>query len=249
MAAINSKTIIVKANPEEIAQELCSHIEKIGNTAIEKHGNFKIGMSGGSLVTLLFHCFGNLKTDWSKWYIFFCDERILCHEVEPLHVIYKKLFQELKIPVPADNIIKVETDVSPSESSIDYISKLALHFPPVQFPRFHCLLLGLGEDGHICSLFPNDKVLDEMSVWVAPVMNAPKPPPCRVTLTFPVINNAENCIVSAFGSEKSSVLKEIFSGSDLPAAKIKLTNGNLLWILDKLAALEVSHLVKDNAVL
>lgn len=241
MAAINPRAIVVKSNSEEMVQELCSHLEKIGNAAIERDGNFKIGLSGGSLVTLLSKGLGNLKTDWSKWYIFFCDERILCHDIEPLHVVYEKLFRGLKIPIPLDNIIKVETDVSPSESTKDYISKLALHFPPVQFPRFHCLLLGLGEDGHICSLFPNDKVLDETSVWVAPVMNAPKPPPCRITLTFPVINNAENCIVSAYGSGKSAIMKDVFMGKDLPAAKIRLVNGKMLWILDKLAASEIPH--------
>lgn len=242
MAAVNQSTVIVKNSIEDVAHELCSQIEKIGNAAIKRDGNFKIGVSGGSLVTLLSLSLAHLETEWSKWYIFFCDERVLCHDTEPLHIIYEKLFCDLKIPIPNENLIKVETDISPSESSKDYISKLALHFPPVQFPRFHCLLLGLGPDGHVCSLFPNDKVLDEMSVWVAPVMNAPKPPPCRVTITFPVINNAENCILTVCGTEKNAVLKEIFMGKDLPAAKIKLINGKVLWIIDKCAAAELPNL-------
>lgn len=238
---INGSSVIIKNNVKEMGQELASHLEKIANLAIERDGCFKIGLTGGSLVQLLTHALATIKTDWFKWFVFFCDERILSQiDMEPLHKVYENLFSQLNIPIPNENIVKVDTDVSPLESSKDYISKLALHFPPVQFPRFHCILLGIGPDGHICSLFPNDdKVLSESSVWVAPVMNAPKPPLCRVTLTFPVLNNAEFCIISAFGSEKSEIIKQIFGGQDLPAAKVKLAKGTLLWILDKNAAPEL----------
>ncbi|KAL0272644.1 UNVERIFIED_CONTAM: hypothetical protein PYX00_005531 [Menopon gallinae] len=242
MAAVINPNVIIKESVEEVAHELCSLIANISSAAIERDGTFRIGLSGGSLVTILSQVLGKLETDWSKWFIFFCDERVLCqNDVEPLHTIYENLFDELKINIPSENIVKVDTNVPPQESSKDYISKLALYFPPVQFPRFHCLLLGLGPDGHVCSLFPNDKVLSETSIWVAPVMNAPKPPPCRITFTFPVINNAEFCIFTAFGREKSQVLKDIFSGNDLPATRVKPTNGSLVWILDKTAASEIFH--------
>ncbi|KAK6625198.1 hypothetical protein RUM43_005489 [Polyplax serrata] len=238
MAAVNASNVIVKRDTKGMSSELAVQIEKIANAAIERDGSFKIGLTGGSLLLLLTEALVNIKTDWVKWYIFFCDERILTQiDVEPLHIMYENMFSQLSIPIPKENIVKVETDISPSESSKDYISKLALHFPPVQFPRFHLLLLGVGPDGHICSLFPNDdKVLSETSVWVAPVMNAPKPPPCRVTLTFPVINNAEHCIVTASGKEKCEILTQVFGGSDVPAAKVKLNKGTLLWILDESAA-------------
>lgn len=238
MTGVNLSDVIVKNDIKEMANELGIRLEQIANAAIEKNGSFKVGLSGGSLILLLTQALVNIKTDWLKWYIFFCDERILSgNDLEPLHKLYENLFQELNIPIPRKNIVKAKTDVTPVESSKDYSSKLAFFFPSVEFPKFHCLLLGVGSDGHICSLFPKDhKVLSESSDWVAPVTTAPKSPSCRITFTFPVINNAENCMVTAFGGEKCEILKQIFEGCDVPAAKIKLIKGTLLWILDKSAA-------------
>lgn len=84
---------------------------------------------------------------------------------------------------------------------------MAVHFPPDSLPRFHLLLLGMGPDGHTCSLFPGHRTCDETSVWVAPITNAPKPPPSRITLTFPVVNNAECCVFAVSGAAKADMIK------------------------------------------
>lgn len=86
---------------------------------------------------------------------------------------------------------------------------MSVFFPPDRVPCFDVLLLGLGPDGHTCSLFPDHKVLNETSLWVCPVNDSPKPPPCRITLTLPVINNANKCIFVALGSNKAEVIKVI----------------------------------------
>jgi 6-phosphogluconolactonase len=91
----------------------------------------------------------------------------------------------------------------------DYIQKMAVHFPPDSLPRFHLLLLGVGPDGHTCSLFPGHRLLEETSVWVAPITNSPKPPPTRITLTFPVVNNAEICLFALVGAGKAGMVKVI----------------------------------------
>lgn len=78
--------------------------------------------------------------------------------------------------------------------------------------------------------------MKETSKWLAFIGDSPKPPPERVTMTFPVINNAKLCIFVATGESKSQVIKEILEDKKpLPAGMVQLTNGKLVWLLDKSA--------------
>lgn len=93
------------------------------------------------------------------------------------------------------------------EAAKDYIKKMSVYFPPDSLPKFDVLLLGMGPDGHTCSLFPDHRLLDETSVWVSPINDSPKPPPSRITLTFPVINSAKTCIFAITGEGKADMIK------------------------------------------
>lgn len=79
-----------------------------------------------------------------------------------------------------------------------------------KLPQFDMLLLGMGPDGHTCSLFPGHKLIEENSVWVAPITDSPKPPLARITITFPVINNARHCIFAMAGEGKAEMLKVLY---------------------------------------
>lgn len=84
---------------------------------------------------------------------------------------------------------------------------MAQYFPIDQLPRFDLLLLGMGPDGHTCSLFPGHKLLDVEDVWVTAISDSPKPPPQRITLTLPVVNNAKNCVFAMAGEGKADMVK------------------------------------------
>ncbi|KAJ8667300.1 hypothetical protein QAD02_008962 [Eretmocerus hayati] len=228
---------LIEPDTAGVVQRLAQIVERTANEAIEAEDVFKIGLSGGSMVKFLSEGLPSIKTDWSKWRFFFCDERIVSFEnPESTYGLYKASLIG-KLPITEDQFIKIDPDLSAEDAARDYIKKMSVYFPPDSIPRFDVLLLGMGPDGHTCSLFPNHRLLEETSLWVCPINDSPKPPPSRITLTFPVINNARACIFAATGAGKKEMVKRIVKDKEnLPAARVQPTNGTLYWILDKDAA-------------
>ncbi|XP_076171440.1 6-phosphogluconolactonase [Ptiloglossa arizonensis] len=229
--------ILIWPQNELLVSYLSNLLQTSAEEALVDGDTFKVGLSGGSLVKLLVQSLPTINTDWSKWYFFFCDERIVPFDSnDSTYGEYKaKLIG--KIPVTEDQFIKINPDLSAEEAAKDYIKKMSVFFPPDRVPCFDVLLLGLGPDGHTCSLFPGHKVLNESSLWVCPVNDSPKLPLSRITLTLPVINNAKKCIFAIMGSSKAEVVKKILQDREnLPAARVQPHNGELYWILDEDAA-------------
>ncbi|KAK3921124.1 6-phosphogluconolactonase [Frankliniella fusca] len=254
---MESPQIVRVKTEEEVINNLCELIEAIANKAIESEDVFKIGLSGGSLVNFLATGLPKITTDWSKWRLFFCDERVVPSESpDSTFGAYRKSLIG-SVPLSENQFIQIDPHLTgkfngshskhsksqrlavlphfgPEDAARDYIRKMALFFAPDSLPRFDVLLLGMGPDGHTCSLFPGHRLLDETSVWIAPITNSPKPPPSRITLTFPIINNAENCIFAISGQGKAEMVKRILKDKeDLPAGRVKPADGKLYWILDE----------------
>ncbi|XP_014479719.1 PREDICTED: 6-phosphogluconolactonase [Dinoponera quadriceps] len=237
--------IVRTANEEDLHAQINNVVSHAADAAFLRGDSlFRIGVSGGSMVDVLATCLPKIKTDWSKWRIFLCDERIVEANDERTNLaLYKSNFIG-KVPVTEDQFIQVDTKLSAEDAAMDYIKKISSFFPPDRFPRFDCLLLGVGPDGHTCSLFPNHtRVLEEINMWVTWELDSPKPPPCRISLTLPVINNARLCVFIATGSSKADIVKRILENKeDLPATRVQPTNGLLYWLLDK----DASSLLDDD---
>ena len=108
-------------------------------------------------------------------------------------------------------------------------------------PKFDLIVLGMGSDGHVASLFPNHSVLNEKSDWVTYIIDSPKPPPERITFTLPVINSSSNVAVVVTGSNKADMVHLAIDDvgpacPSVPAKMIHPIDGKLLWFLDKSAA-------------
>uniref|UniRef100_A0A2K6K7R6 6-phosphogluconolactonase n=1 Tax=Rhinopithecus bieti TaxID=61621 RepID=A0A2K6K7R6_RHIBE len=144
-----------------------------------------------------------------------------------------------RLPIPESQVITINPELPVEEAAEDYAKKLRQAFQGDSIPVFDLLILGVGPDGHTCSLFPDHPLLQEREKIVAPISDSPKPPPQRVTLTLPVLNAARTVIFVATGEGKAAVLKRILEDQEenpVPAALVQPHTGKLCWFLDEAAA-------------
>lgn len=154
-----------------------------------------------------------------------------------------------QVPIPPGNIYAINDKLSPEGAADDYEERLRLLVEskalPVSsitgFPKFDLMLLGMGPDGHVASLFPSRHHRYEKKRWVTFITDSPKPPPPRITFTFPVINSASEIAMVITGAELADTTKIALGtgptpGSPpLPATEVS-AEGELTWFLDKDAA-------------
>jgi len=233
--------VITSANGDTVAEALCNELESAYSN-LGKPSNFIIGLSGGSLPKFFLAAAKKANLNWSEVKFIFCDERLVkFDDKESTFGVFKESVIGKIEGIRENNFVTVDVSLPPEKAAEDYEKKLkALNCTISEdgFPRFDVLLLGMGPDGHTCSLFPNHPLLDEKSKTVAHIIDSPKPPPERVTLTYPVLNNAKNVIFVSTGDGKKDVIEKILKNQDatFPATRVSPINGNLIWILDEAAA-------------
>lgn len=113
-----------------------------------------------------------------------------------------------------------------------------------RFPVFDLILLGMGPDGHTASLFPDHELLVEEDRWVAYLEDSPKPPPRRITFTYPVINHAARVAFVTAGKEKGDTLSMILDKPEagLPSSRVRpVFPGHLYWFVDDAAVEKVQY--------
>ena len=182
-------------------------------------------------------------------HVFYADERVvpLDHADSNHAACAKELFAKLSPGIPPHQIHTINTDYFDDleELADQYEKELIQEFAmkdAARFPVFDLVLLGLGPDGHTCSLFPGHELLSEEDRWVAYIEDSPKPPPKRITLTFPVLNHAARIAFVAAGAGKADTLHTVLDEPEkgLPASRVRPAHpGQLYWFVDDAAAEKV----------
>ncbi|WP_100444929.1 6-phosphogluconolactonase [Glycomyces xiaoerkulensis] len=139
-------------------------------------------------------------------------------------------------PMPASDVVD-----TPEAAAAAYAAELEAAADGEGVPPFDLLLLGIGEDGHVASLFPDHPALAASEAPVTGVREAPKPPPERVSLTMPAINGATAAWVLASGAGKAEAVDEALAGPKLPAGRVQ-AQGHTRWLIDADAASRLHHL-------
>lgn len=226
------------SNLDELSEAAKILFIEIANEAIQQHGAFFVALSGGNTPTKLYEKLASEKLDWPRVHFFWGDER--CVPVEDAGNSYGQAKKIWLDKIGATNIHRVLSDLKPVEAAKAYAETLReLSQPPLDWPRFDLILLGMGDDGHTASLFPGSPV-DVDSATLAVVANYQDRPANRVTLTQNVINDARNIFFLAVGASKAETLKkvlgDIYTPAELPAQRIDPKNGKVIWFVDEAAA-------------
>jgi 6-phosphogluconolactonase len=230
----------------KLSSDLAVHVAELAAMACAQRKGFYIALSGGSLIDILSTglCAQPLRDtiDWSNWHVFWADERwVPWNSPASNYGLARDQFFS-RVNIPPEQIYAIDNSTDPAATAKIYASVLAKVFRPQsgRMPRFDVILLGVGEDGHTASLFPDHPLPAETSDWIIPVLDAPKPPPVRITMTLPLINNARNIFFVAFGSGKADILSKVLKPKswqqELPARQVKPSGGELQWFIDQAAA-------------
>ncbi len=208
---------------------------------ISKKGEINIALSGGNTPKLLFEVLAKEytdKIDWSKVNLFWADERCVPPDDKESNFGMTEKILLRNIPIPEENVHRIFAGGDPETEARRYSEDLERHIIIKNgFPEFDLILLGVGDDGHTASIFPNQMELlnsnDAYAVAVHPVSRQK-----RITLTGKAINNADRICFLVSGKGKKKVVGEILNREGeymkYPAANIK--RGNTVWYLDSDAA-------------
>lgn len=248
----DGRELKIYENTDELSTDLAEHVAELSEAFVKERGAFTIALSGGSLISLiskLCEAPYNKTVDWAKWYVFWADERVVSKSHADSNYKLAKDGLLSKIPVVPSHVHSINDTVSAEKAAEDYEfiirqlvrTRIINASDITDCPKFDLVLLGMGPDGQIASLFPNHPVLDEKEEWVSFITDSPKPPPERITFTLPVINSASNVAVIVTGSSKAEIVHAVIDGvepnsASLPAKMVQPTNGKLVWFLDKDAA-------------
>lgn len=235
-------------SPSAVAETAAHLFVAAAAEAIAARGQFTVALSGGSTPEALYRWLAQpehaAQVDWPRTQVFFGDERSV--PPEDARSNWGKAQETLlgHVPLPTENLHRIPGELSPEEGAARYERELAEHFGPDGVPRFDLVLLGMGDDGHTASLFPGMAALDERERWAAAtdVPEYVRPYVPRVTLTFPVLNAARRVLFLVTGKGKAAGAAEVLSGnSTLPAARVRPTDGALIWLLDADAAAQLKR--------
>jgi 6-phosphogluconolactonase len=245
---IERKEIIIKTNAQELSASLAKTWVKLSKQAISQRGIFTVALSGGRTpIPIYKNICSNQNIAWDKNHIFLTDERFvpLNHLDSNYRMIKQNLLKGGAIPTNNIHPFKIKDTAKLTAKEYEKALKHFFNLNNGQFPKFDLIILGLGQDGHIASLFPKNKSLQEknrmvVETFVSDVKHE------RISFSLPVINNARNIIFLVAGSGKAGIIKEVLINRNrkFPASWVDSKEANILFLLDKEAGRLVSRLTK-----
>jgi len=228
------------------ARALATEFARIADKAITSRERFTLALSGGNTPRDVYRLISNdefsRQIKWSQTYVFWSDERSVPLDSADNNARMAKDTLLNHVPLPLPQLFRVQSQHPPQQAADDYEATMKKFFTGrlgMSIPKFDLMVLGIGADGHIASLFPGTLALAEKERWVV-ANHVPQLDTWRITLTYPVINAATNVLFYVLGEEKAAIVKRALTPPETPADAIPahlVRAANVHWILDKGAAL------------
>lgn len=204
----------------ELEQAVTRAILDAAQEAISQRGAFHIVLTGGKTPRRMYEMLREAKTDWAAWHVYFGDERCLPPEHEERNSRMAALAWLDHVSIPRQQIHPIPAELGTAAAASAYAQTLQ------SVGLFDVVLLGLGEDGHVASLFPDQYLGDTPDApAVIAVHDAPKPPPDRVSLSAQRLSAARQVMFLVTGIAKQQAIKEWRNGVAIPAAVIAPASG------------------------
>ena len=235
-AVVGGSACRIFDTPEQLARAAADWIVE---RAANRTRRFALCLSGGTTPKRVYELLGEAprrdRLPWRQTHWFWGDERFVPHD-DPrsnFHMASVALLRHA--PVPPANVHAIPTDrANPAGEAAAYETMLKRFYGADTLdaarPLFDLTLLGLGEDGHIASLFPGSPALAETTRWVVPVTGPDRLD--RITLTYPALESSRHTAFLVAGADKREPLARTLAGDpELPAARLRPA-GELVWFVD-----------------
>ncbi|UCG73600.1 MAG: 6-phosphogluconolactonase [Chromatiales bacterium] len=220
----------VCADAAALATEAAACVAALAEAAIQRRGEFRIALAGGTTPQALYRELRSLAADWAAWHIYFGDERCVPADDPDRNDRMAREAWLDHVPIPAAHVHPIPAEAGATAAARIYADALQ------SAGRLDLALLGVGEDGHTASLFPGMDLGDAPDApLVLPVYGAPKPPAERVTLSLAALNAARSIIVIADGPGKRNAIAKWQSGADLPISRLAPSETLLVFLTESAA--------------
>jgi len=195
-----------------LSKALAREILSIAKQSILEKDYFSIVLTGGQSVLNLYKILSKADSNWDKWNIYLGDERFLPKEYEDRNdrVINKIWIKNSLIPQKNIHFIKAELGLVQAQKEYEKVLK--------RIKKFDVVLLSMGEDGHIASLFPNHSYPEDQMVVIEG--NSPKPPKQRISMSYNRLNKSHYIFKLIIGESKKKIANMLWKNTDLPIIKV-----------------------------
>lgn len=238
----------VFASRPELNQGVAEAVVRLAQRTVAERGAFHIALAGGRTPRDIYHCLAQAplcdEMPWHKVHVYFGDERTVAPEHEQSNFGMARGALLSKVPVPANQIHRMQGEESdPLGEAARYERELRSSAPSTNgWPCLDLVLLGIGADGHIASLFPGTSAIQVLDRAVTAV-HVSQLNTWRITVTFPLLNHAREVFIVAAGEEKAAIVKaalDVNAGVLYPVQQLHNTS-RLTWFLDAGAAAQLAN--------